>query len=105
MWLGINKRLKANLSLLFYKKANVVGSLLDCRSFSAQAIGYQLENQIKLWLCNHHAQQPLGCRYKSISYSFAFTLLIALSVIAVIDKLGFTPGLAEIILPSQIIMF
>ena len=41
---------------------NVVGSLLDCRSISAQAIGYQLENQIKLWLCNYHAQQPPGCR-------------------------------------------
>ena len=40
-----------------------------------------------------------------LDYSFPFTILIALSVIAVIDKLGLTPGLAEIILPSQIIMF
>lgn len=33
---------------------NVVGSLLDCRSISAQAIGYKPDNQIKLWLSNYH---------------------------------------------------
>lgn len=44
-------------------------------------------------------------QYYTLLSAFGFTLLIALSVIAVIERLGLTPGLAEIMLPSQTIMF